>query len=97
LTRIPIAQSHMSDQSCKIPLLIAFLFFRHFEVKCWPAYQASALGWLGTLRKNVSLVQKSSRTSIERSFFAECPLVKQDWVVHACCYSKCPIAGKHLL
>jgi hypothetical protein len=30
--------------------------------------------WLaGTLRKNVSLVQKSRRTSIERSFFAECP------------------------
>jgi hypothetical protein len=27
----------------------------------------------GTLRKNVSLVQKSRRTSIERSFFAECP------------------------
>jgi hypothetical protein len=27
----------------------------------------------GTLRKNVSLLQKSRRTSIERSFFAECP------------------------
>jgi hypothetical protein len=27
----------------------------------------------GTLRKNVSLVQKLRRTSIERSFFAECP------------------------
>jgi hypothetical protein len=27
----------------------------------------------GTLRQNVSLVQKSHRTSIERSFFAECP------------------------
>jgi hypothetical protein len=30
----------------------------------------------GTLRKNVSLVQKSRRTSTERSFFAECPRSK---------------------
>jgi hypothetical protein len=28
-----------------------------------------------TLRKNVSLVQKSRRTSIERSFFAKCPIM----------------------
>jgi hypothetical protein len=27
----------------------------------------------GTLRKNVPLVQKSRRASVERSFFAECP------------------------
>jgi hypothetical protein len=32
-----------------------------------------ALWCYGTLRQNVSLVQKSRRTSIERSFFAECP------------------------
>jgi hypothetical protein len=31
----------------------------------------------GALRKNVSLVQKSRRTSIERSFFAECPREKE--------------------
>jgi hypothetical protein len=35
--------------------------------------QPSSLSNQGTLRKNVSLVQKSRRTSIERSFFAECP------------------------
>jgi hypothetical protein len=27
----------------------------------------------GTLRKNVTLVQKSSKTSVEQSFFAGCP------------------------
>jgi hypothetical protein len=27
----------------------------------------------GTLRKNVALVQKSSKTSVEQSFFAGCP------------------------
>jgi hypothetical protein len=28
----------------------------------------------GTLRKNVALVQKSSKTSVEQSFFAGCPI-----------------------
>jgi hypothetical protein len=27
----------------------------------------------GTLRKNVTLIQKSSKTSVEQSFFAGCP------------------------
>jgi hypothetical protein len=36
-----------------------------------------------TLRQNVSLVQKSSRTSIERSFFAECPYLTPSSVRHS--------------
>jgi hypothetical protein len=31
---------------------------------------------LGILRKNVTLVQKSSKTSVEQSFFAGCPCAK---------------------
>jgi hypothetical protein len=43
-----------------------------------PQTSVSSLGYQldlipGTLRKNVSLVEKSRRPSVERSFFAECP------------------------
>jgi hypothetical protein len=40
-------------------------FFRTFFV--------SGSKFPGTLRKNVALVQKSSKTSVEQSFFVGCP------------------------
>ena len=48
----------------------------------------------GTLRKNVSLVQKSRRTSIERSFFAECPC---ETVVNIVSASECSLTLSYRL
>jgi hypothetical protein len=50
-------------------------YFRWSNLKSITTRSANKLASItsGTLRKNVSVVQKSRRTSIERSFFAECP------------------------
>jgi hypothetical protein len=42
-----------------------------FFLRRWELYGVKCRA--GTLRKNVALVQKSSNTSVEQSFFAGCP------------------------